>query len=54
MLEIASLTSGDSLVTDTVESWELLLANLILDAHSGSLVTNTGKNEIQVIFKTNP
>ncbi len=53
MQEITNLTSSETPIATSAESWELLLANLILEAHSGRMETTPDKNEILLVFKTN-
>ncbi len=50
---ITILTSNETSIATSVESWELLLANLILEAHSGRLESIPEKNEILMVFKIN-
>lgn len=51
--EIGYLNSGVASNVTSLNDWELLLANLVLEVHSGRLEPISNKNEIKLIFMTN-
>jgi len=53
MQEIGYLNSDVAPNAASLNCWELLLANLVLEAHSGRLESISNKNEIKLIFETN-